>query len=74
MTRQAGHSNGRGTATDAVGVQLFAGCDGVPTVCDLLAVWDSAHGFAPAAALPAVRHLVERGVLLPVMTATDRTR
>jgi len=56
---------GQSTATDAIGVHLVAACDGRTPVGVLLAVLGAAHGFPAENGLPAVRHLVERGVLLP---------
>ena len=52
---------------DAYGVALTAACDGTRPLGEVLAVLAAAYdveGLA-AAALPAVRHLVERGFLLP---------
>jgi len=56
---------GRGTAADPPGVQLVSGCDGSRTAGELLAVLGATHGFPAAAGIPAVRHLVGRGILLP---------
>lgn len=56
---------GRSAPTDAVGVSLVAGCDGTRPLGDLLDLLAAAYSFPARAGLPAVRHLVERGVLLP---------
>jgi methylase of polypeptide subunit release factors len=50
---------------DPVGVALVAACDGSRPLREVLAVLAAAYGIAPADALPAVRHLVERGLLSP---------
>ena len=50
---------------DPVTVALVGACDGTRPLRDVLAVVEAAYGVEPAAALPAVRLLVERGFLWP---------
>jgi methylase of polypeptide subunit release factors len=54
---------------DQLTVELVAGCDGRTPLRDVLALLAAAHGYREdelsTGALPAVRHLIERGLLLP---------
>jgi methylase of polypeptide subunit release factors len=51
------------TELDPVGVALAGACDGTRPLAEVLAVIEAAYGVTAAEALPAVRHLVERGFL-----------
>lgn len=51
--------------TDAVGVALAGACDGTRPLGAVLDVLAAAYDVPPDDALPAVRHLVERGFLWP---------
>jgi methylase of polypeptide subunit release factors len=54
---------------DQLGIEIVGACDGTRPLGEILAVVAAAHDYSvdelTAGALPAVRHLVERGFLLP---------